>query len=118
MSTIFEINSDNGFLVKGGTINRVSGLAAVVINCQHEVQTIRGEDPFRKNKGMPNFQTIWNGTPNVLQFEFFLRQTLLAVKNVDRVSNFQAEVVDNVLNYSIVIETPFGSDLITGSQNA
>lgn len=117
MSTIFKIDSNNGFKVEGGMINRVSGAQAVAINCQHEVQTIRGEDPFRQNKGMPNFQTVWNGTPDVLQFEFFLRQTLLAVAEVERVSNFKAEVVENVLNYAIDIETPFGRETINGTQN-
>jgi hypothetical protein len=118
MSTIFRIDSNNGFRLDGGMISRASGIEAVAINCQHEVQTILGEDPFRKEKGMPNFRTVWNGTPDILQFEFFLRKTLLAVQGVDRVSNFKAEVVENILTYSINIETSFGSEIISGIQNA
>lgn len=115
MSTIFAIDGNNGFLKSGGTIKLVTQLEAVVINCQHEAQTLRGEDPYRQNKGMPNFKQIWNGTPDVLQFEFFLRQVLGAVADVERLSNFKASVVRGELSYSIDITTPFGTDTVSGS---
>jgi hypothetical protein len=118
MSTIFKINKKNGFLISGGNIKRVHGLDAVVINCQHEAQTLKGEDPFRQGKGMPNFTKIWNGTPDLIQFEFHLRKVLLAVSNVDRVSNFEARMEGNKLIYSVLITTPFGSETVTGNINA
>ena len=113
--SIFAINSDNGFLVTGGTINRLTGIEAVLVNCQHEAQVLRGEDPFDKNRGMPNFEEIWAGQPNVLQFEFSLRNVLSVVKDVDSLSNFKADISSNVLDYEITINTPFGSDSISGS---
>ncbi len=113
--SIFEIDTNNGFKLTSGTINRVTGIDAVVINCQHEAQVIQGEDPFNQTRGMPNFDTVWNGNPNLIQFEFNLRRVLLAVANVDSVSNFQSEIVDNVLSYDIDINTPFGTDTVSGS---
>lgn len=114
MSTIFAIDSNNGFLISGGNATLVTGLDAVVINCQHEAQTLLGEDPFRQNKGMPNFQTVWGGTPNVIEFEASLRSTLLAVADVDSLSNFSATIDGDNLNYSIEINTIFGTATITG----
>ena len=113
--SIFEIDSNNGFKVTGGTLNRVTGIDEVVINCEHEAQVLQGEDPFDQNRGMPNFKTVWNGNPDIIQFEFHLRRVLLAVKNVTSVNNFIASISDNVLDYEITIVTPFGEATVTGS---
>ena len=115
--SIFAINSNNGFLVTGGQLNIVSDLDAVVINCQHAAQELRGEDPFRQGAGMPNLKKggIWDGSPDVLTFEADLRGVLSVVNNVDSLSEFEATVVDNELDYSIKIHTPFGTETISGS---
>ena len=115
--SIFSINENNGFLVIGGQLNIVTGLQAVIINCQHVAQTIKFENPFNIDEGLPNFETVWDGNPNILQYELFLSRALIQVKDVDKLSDFNADISDNVLNYSIKIHTPFGVDTLSGTQN-
>ena len=118
MTTNFAIDSDNGFLLSQNQIVLLEGVEAIAVNCTTEVQTLTGEDPYFQLKGMPNFQTIWEGSPNVPDFETSLRDALLNINGVFNATNFIYDLNDNILTYSIEIQTFIGFTTIEGILNA
>lgn len=114
MSTIFAIDENNGFLITDHQATLLTGIDAVVVNCQHVALTQRGENIYNVDEGLPNFETVWNGNPDLIQFEFFLRQDLSLVQDVDSLSNFEGQVINGEVDYDIQINTAFGSTSLNG----
>lgn len=71
-----------------------------------------GELVLQGDVGIPNFQLIWNGSPNIAQAENSIREALLGVDGVTDVSELSAFVSDNVFRYSAVINTIYGGTTI------
>ena len=115
MTKSFAVDDNNDiFIDETGNLAIGVGLDAVVYACKNAAQTVLGEMIYQTNQGMPNFQTIWKGSPNISQFQASLTATLLAVADVIEVPRINAKVVNNVLQYSAVIVTTYGSDIVTG----
>lgn len=102
---IFESDESGGFEVRDNSIVILDGLEAVQDNAESEVLTLQGENIYDTLQGMPNFDTVWRQSPNVIQFEINLFRVLLAVSGVTDVRDFSAQIVDDVLFYQVTIET-------------
>jgi hypothetical protein len=67
-----------------------------------------------QNAGIPNFQTVWIGTPNYAIFSSYLRNTLQNVEGVTQVNDISMSTRNNVLSYTATIETIYGSGIVNG----
>jgi hypothetical protein len=106
--------NDDLYLDDAGNIAIVTGLEAVLQNCAHAVKAQLGEMVLQTDQGMPDFQVIWNGNPNVSQFEASLREIILAQPNVISISELTTVINNNILSYTITIVTDFGEGAING----
>ena len=102
------------YLDSQGNISISYDLEATLEACSQAAQLIQGELIYNINQGIPYFQTIWVGVPNIQQYVAALRGAFLAVPNVVEVVSLMTQQVDNNLSYTAVIRTVFGSGGISG----
>src|ERR1700753_607681 len=70
------------YLGVDGNLILSTGQDAVLYSCQNLARTVLGECVLQTTRGLPNFETVWNGTPNLAQWEIALRAALLSVDGV------------------------------------
>ena len=100
-------------------------LQAVLQGCAQVAQTLLGEMIYNVNQGIPYFQVVWVGVPNIQQFLAALRTAwLTTVPNVVEVVSLITSQVNNpsvqsqtadILTYSAIIRTAFGSGALSGN---
>lgn len=110
MSTLtFSINTNNDlYLDQNDNIAMDVDLLAVQDACLGAARTILGEMLFYITQGLPDFQAIWQGVPDVQQFETALMMTLLNIVDVQQVLSIEVAIANNVLTYNAVILTTYG----------
>jgi hypothetical protein len=115
MTQTFSVNSNNDlFLGIDGNISISYDLQAVLENCAHIVKVRLGEVVLNTDQGLPYFETVWNGVPNLIQFESAARNALLQIDGVTEVVSFKISIVDDVLVYLATIRTIYGEGAING----
>ena len=92
----------------------LTGLPAVSAACETATKAQLGEMVLATSQGIPNFQTIWVGSPNYSLFVSYLRNTLAGIPGVLEVSALDVSVAKNVLSYTASIKTQFGTGVING----
>lgn len=111
----FAVNAANDMYVdEFGNLAIVYDLQAVLQICEHVAKTRLGEVALSVNEGIPYFQTVWNGMPNFQQFEAALRQAFFGVTGVIEVVSLGVSQTGNILNYTAVIRTVYGTGAISG----
>lgn len=105
-------NNNDIFIAKSGQMAIATELEALINICENVVQTMLGELVLQGDTGMPNFQLIWNGAPNIAQAENALREALFGVEGVIDVPELSAFVQDNILRYSATIKSIYGQGAI------
>lgn len=115
MTLTISVDSKNDIYIgENGSLSLSSSIEAVLQAAQQAAQTQLGELVYQVEDGIPNFQVVWNGFPNLVQFEAFLRRTLLAVPDVVEVRNLTSRTGQNKLSYTATIVTSFGIGQING----
>ncbi len=114
MTRVLQVDEHNDiFLGPNGSLAIATGLQAVMDACAQAAKTQLGEMVFAVDEGLPNFAAVWNGAPNVSQFEAFLRRTLLEVPDVLSVEAVTVSVSGGVLAYRATISTIYGPGALT-----
>ena len=114
--TTFATNENNDIYIgNDGNLAIAVGLPAVINACSNAAKTRLGECIYNTTLGLPDFETIWIGVPNIPQFEAALIQTLLSVPGVSQVQEVAAAIDKGVLSYTAVIITIYGQGVINGS---
>lgn len=114
MTKSFTTDKSNDLFINlEGLLSTSTGLDAVMQNCETAAKAQLGEMVLAIDQGIPNFQTIWQSAANVVQFEAYLRRTLLAVDGVLEVTNLETVVQSNTLFYTATIKTIYGQGTIT-----
>lgn len=108
------VSFDDIYLNEQGNISISYDLQAVLEACAQAAQTVLGEIIFNANQGIPFFETIWEGVPNINQYTAALRLAFLNVPNVVEVVSLMTTQVNNEFQYTAVIRTTFGSGGISG----
>jgi hypothetical protein len=110
------------YLDSRGNLSLSFDIQAALEACAEAAKTILGEMVLNTDQGIPYFQTVWVGVPNLQQFNSALRVAFLNVPNVIEVVTLTSEIVNNpaklinsVLTYTAVIRTNFGSSGFSGS---
>ena len=115
MTRTLTVNSNNDiFIALNGSLSVSDGLVAVMQAAQQSAQTQLGEMVFAVDDGIPNFATVWNGAPNVSQFEAYLRSAITAVDGVTSVDSLTTKVEGGALSYAATIQTIYGPGVLNG----
>jgi hypothetical protein len=118
MTKTFATNANNDLYIgSDGNLVVLTGLQAVRDACSTAAKAQLGEMVLDINRGIPNFQTVWVGAPNIPQFETALRNTLQAVADVVEVVSLTTSITKGTLNYTAVILTTYGQTFISGLLN-
>lgn len=115
MSRVFTVDSNNDLvLATNGNLSISSGLQAVMQACEQAAKAQLGEMILAVDEGMPNFDVVWNGAPNIPQFEAYLIARLNSVEGVTEVSEVSASASAGVLTYTATIKTIYGDGVLNG----
>tara|TARA_R110000868_G_scaffold124114_3_gene328314 strand:+ start:270 stop:620 length:351 start_codon:yes stop_codon:yes gene_type:complete len=101
------------FLNSRNDISMNSDLDACLQTCESVAMLLRGEDIYNISEGLPNFELVWDGVPNIPQYRAALISAIEKVNDVIKVSNYDFIVNNNELIYNIEIETNFGNGVIS-----
>ena len=102
------------FLLSDGNIAVLSGLDAVLSACETASKAQRGEMVLATGLGIPNFQAVWVGAPNIPLWESALRVTLESVPGVLQVTDLTTSTQNNTLSYVATIVTQYGTGTVSG----
>lgn len=108
MKTLSSDLNNDLYIAPNGLLSVSTGLTALAQTCEQVAKTMMGELVLQSDQGIPNFQMIWSGAPNIAQAENALREALLGVEGVLSVPQLSAFVENNVLTYNATIETIYG----------
>lgn len=115
MARTLAVNANNDlFLGADGNLALVTALEAVLQTCEHVAKAQLGEMVLATSAGIPNFQTVWVGVPNLSQFDAALLAALQSVPDVTRVTALTTSVSGGVLSYTATIQTIYGTGDING----
>lgn len=115
MTRVLAVDSKNDIYISAtGSLASATGLTATMQAAQQAVQAQLGEMMYAVDQGVPSFQTVWNGAPNVAQFEAYLRRTILAVANVTGIDSLTISTAGNKLSYVANIQTIYGPGALNG----
>lgn len=115
MTLTLGLNSSNDiYLGTDGNIVLLSGIEAVGGACYTISKTRLGEMVLSNTQGIPYFQSLWNGTPNLKIWESYLVAQLQNVLGVTGVQSVTTSINNNALNYIATIQTQYGVTTITG----
>lgn len=106
----FSVNDANDiYLDSIGNIAFAYDLVAITQQCEQAAKTLLGEMIYNVNQGIPYFQTLWVGVPNIGQFTGALRRAFLSINGVLEVVSLITSQSNNTLSYTAVIRTIYGS---------
>ena len=107
------------YLNQQGNISISRDQSAILEQCSQVAKTLLGELVFNTDLGVPYFETVWVGVPNVSQFNASLRSSFLNVNGVlEVVSLLTSQGADGSpsdrLTYTAIFRTTFGTGAING----
>lgn len=115
MSMTFATDGSNDLFVgTDGRLSVVSGLDAIRYACEHIAKSQLGEMIYATDRGLPNFELVWSGAPNLPQWEASLRAALLSVDGVLDVPSLSVTRSAGVLSYTAEIKTAYGGAVLNG----
>lgn len=115
MTRTLAVDANNDiYLGPGGRLAVVTGLDAVLLLCAHAAKTLLGEMVLAIDQGLPYFQALWSGAPNIPVFEAAYRQRILAVQDVTGIVEVTFTVQGSVLSYAATISTIYGTGVVNG----
>ena len=114
MPLTFETDSNNDLMLgPDGNLSMVSGLDAVIQQCEELMETVLGELIYDQTKGIDYDGTVWAGNPDLVKFERQARAQLLSVGTIQNVTDFTIEIVGDILRYTAIINSTLGDGTIT-----
>lgn len=116
MTSTFGLNDQNDiYLGDDGNLVLLSGIEAIAGACETISKAQLGEMVLTTTQGIPNFQTVWVGVPNLGLWQSYLRNSLQNVDGVLQINDLSFTTNDGVLSYTATIKTVFGVTQITNS---
>jgi hypothetical protein len=112
--TLAEDTNNDLTLGLDGNLALASGVDAVMQVLRSACETQRGELIYDVAAGIPNFEVVWGGTPNLAQMEAALRATALQVGGVLGVESITSEAVGGVAKYTLTVRTQYGQGAVNG----
>ena len=114
MVQTFATNQANDIFIDAtGSLSIISGIAAVEAACATATKAQLGEMVFATETGIPNFQTLWVGTPDYSLWKSAILSTLQNVAGIVAVSSLNLSVNGSTVSYVAQITTEFSATPIT-----
>lgn len=107
-------NNHDLYLGPDGNLVVLSGIEAIAAACVTACLTQLSECVLEMGRGLPNFQTVWVGVPDLAIWQSYLQNTILGVEGVTQVDSIRLTVDGNVLRFFAAIPTVFGPTTISG----
>lgn len=104
------------YIGNNGNLVILQGLDAVEAACQSTSLLRLGEAILSVTSGIPFFQAVWNGTPNLAVFESYLRTAILNVPGVLGIQSLTISVSQGQLSYIATIQSIFGQAEILSAE--
>lgn len=114
MKSLAVDRTNDLFLQPDGNLAVNQDIFAVMQSAQHSAQAQLGEMMYAIDQGVPNFQTIWESSANVAQFQAYLRTAIAQTPGVIEVKELDTVVQGNQISYTAVIATIYGMGTING----
>ena len=108
------LDINGNIAIAGKTQDQADQIEAVLQCCKTAALAQLGEMVLHVDLGIPNLDLIWNGSPNIVQWESVLRSTFLSVEGVQEVLSLSARQSGRVLSYSATIQTIYGQGTLNG----
>jgi len=109
MTITFGTNENNDlYLDAAGNLVVLTALDAVIAACKTASQAQLGEMVLETGQGIPNFQSVWVGSPNYNLWVSYLNNTLGNVSGVIAVTSIQLQQNGDTLQYVATIESQYG----------
>ena len=116
MTVTFGRNANNDmYLDPQGNLAVLNGLEAVASACEAVSLAQLGEEVLTSTLGIPNFQVVWTGNPNLAIWNSYLEAALYSVNGVTQVKDLQSFVQNNTLYYQVTLVTIYGTTNINGT---
>lgn len=118
------VGEDGNLILSGATETNADQLNAVLYACANAAKSVLGEMILNTNRGLPNFQVVWNGKPNLAIWEAALRNILLGIDGVLDIASLTTQLAydtdaytntQDILIYTVVIVTPYGQGTFDGA---
>lgn len=114
MTRTFAVDANNDLVIgEDDRLSIVSGLDAALQNCEHAANTILNEMVLAQGEGIPYFEAIWVGVPNVAVWEAAFRARILAVADVVAIDALALGRTGETLTYRATIATIYGTGEIS-----
>lgn len=110
MTRTFSVDANNDLVIgQDDRLSIVSGLDAVLQNCEHAAKTILNEMVLAQGEGLPYFEAVWVGVPNLAVWEAAFRARILAVADVLGIEALTINRTGETLTYRATIATAYGT---------
>lgn len=110
-----EVDQNNDIFAQNGILVVADGVRSLVQRSNQAMKLVLGEARYALDEGIPYFQAVFSGSPNLLIFEAAARKTLLAVSGVTGILSFVADISNNTLTYTATLATDLGQIVLSGS---
>lgn len=114
MQTLQTNSVNDLFINTSNSLTMLTGAAAVAAACKSACLGQLGEMVLETGKGLPNFQTIWIGTPDYAIWQSYLENTIMNVPDVTSVKSIKITAGNNKLNFVAEINTVYGPSIVNG----
>ena len=119
MTQSLGLNSSNDlYLNSSGNLQVDTGLQALIDVCLNVSRALLGEMVLTINNGLPYFQAVFTGNPNLAIFQAYLISALNNIDGVNSVQNVNMSLNANVLSFTATIDTIYGPTTLTSSTSA
>lgn len=110
----FDIDSNGDLYIKNNRLALVRDADALATVCTQVTSARRGEVLFFEDRGIPFFEQVWGGTPNLPQFEAAVISALTDIDGVVAVPQIIAAIQNDRIVYAAVVQTIYGGVTING----
>jgi hypothetical protein len=110
MTRTFAVDANNDLVIGSDDRLRIAtDLEAVLQNCEHAAKTILNEMVLAQGEGIPYFEAVWVGVPNLAVWEASFRARVLAVADVLSIDALTLGREGETLTYRATITTVYGT---------
>lgn len=114
MRTFLSTQTNDLALNMGKSMEVISSIEGIAQTARQYMQTRRNEMIHDMPEGIPFDITVWQGTPNLAQFEASARRRLRQVPGIRDILSFEATMSGDTLQYVAVLQTDLGEVSING----
>ena len=103
-----KTNGNNDIYIEKRDLAIAEGKEAIGYVAKNRVCTLQGEHQYDLSEGIPYFDVLFGGRPDIDLFRFYLQKELLKVENVHAIKSLETNIESDVLSYTAELQTTEG----------